>query len=87
MGLLLERSEKGGDVTVKKIIPGGAVDEDGRLKLKDVLLRVDGKAVDNLINETFSETGGGSIGPPPAKPCVSVCILAETTDCFVLSDS
>jgi C-terminal processing protease CtpA/Prc len=48
VGLLLEKSEKGGDVTVKKIIPGGAVDEDGRLKLKDVLLRVDGKAVDNL---------------------------------------
>jgi C-terminal processing protease CtpA/Prc len=48
VGLLLEKSEKGGDVTVKKIIPGGAVDEDGRIKLKDVLLRVDGKAVDNL---------------------------------------
>lgn len=51
MGLLLEKSDKTGAVTIKKIIPGGAADEDGRLKLKDELLRVDGKALDKLALE------------------------------------
>ena len=40
-----------GAVTIKKIIPGGAADKDGRLKLKDELLRVDGKALDKLALE------------------------------------
>jgi C-terminal processing protease CtpA/Prc len=51
VGLLLEKSEKTGAVTIKKIIPGGAADEDGRLKLKDELMRVDGKALDKLALE------------------------------------
>ena len=51
MGLLLEKSDKTGAVTIKKIIPGGSADLDGRLKLKDELLRVDGKALDKLALE------------------------------------
>ncbi len=51
MGLLLEKSDKTGAVTIKKIIPGCAADEDGRLKPKDELLRVDGKALDKLAVE------------------------------------
>ena len=51
VGLLLEKGEKTGAVTIKKIISGGAADEDGRLKLKDELLRVDGKTVEQLALE------------------------------------
>jgi hypothetical protein len=46
IGLLLEDS--GGKVTVKRLVEGGSADADGRLKVGDELVLVDGKAVAGL---------------------------------------
>ena len=54
---MLEKHEKTREVTIKKIISGGAADLDGTLKLKDQLLRVDGQAVQDL--------GLEQVSPPP----------------------
>ena len=49
VGLLLEKSGKGdGTVLVKKILPSGAAQEDGRIRLKDRVTHVDGTGVDVL---------------------------------------
>jgi C-terminal processing protease CtpA/Prc len=45
----LEKSGKGdGTVLVKKILPSGAAQEDGRIRLKDRVTHVDGTGVDVL---------------------------------------
>ena len=45
----MEKSAKGdGTVLVKKILPSGAADEDGRIRLKDRVTHVDGNGVDEL---------------------------------------
>ena len=51
---MLEKSDKSGEVTIKKIIAGGAVDLDGTLTLRDQLLRVDGQSVQHLDLEQVS---------------------------------
>ena len=45
---MLEKSDESGEVTIKKIIAGGAANLDGTLTLKDRLLRVDGQSVQHL---------------------------------------
>ena len=51
---MLEKSDKSGEVTIKKIIAGGAANLDGTLTLKDQLLRVDGQSVQHLGLEQVS---------------------------------
>lgn len=79
MGLLLEKSEKTGAVTIKKIISGGAADEDGRLKLKDELLRVDGKALEQLALE--------EVQCSHRTLCFNLMLAETRSDCCVVSDS
>jgi hypothetical protein len=66
VGLLLEKSETHEDVSVKKIIPGGAAQEDGRIKLKDRVTHVDSKPVGPLTLEQVCINS--FLPPPPADP-------------------
>lgn len=62
-GLLLEeKSKNSGVVFVKTIIPGGAAQEDGRIKLQDQVTHVDSTAVKGL---SLEQVRFHSFPPPP----------------------
>ena len=66
MGLYLRKSGKTqGTVYVKKILPGGAAEADGRLQLKDEVNQVNGSNVSHLsLEEVFLHP---NVSSPPAR--------------------
>uniref|UniRef100_A0A7S0Z062 PDZ domain-containing protein n=1 Tax=Hemiselmis tepida TaxID=464990 RepID=A0A7S0Z062_9CRYP len=72
VGMLLERSEKSHHVRVKHIMPGGAADLQGSIRLGDRLLSVDDASVDTL---PFPQLLEAIKGPPGSR--IRLCLIRD----------